>query len=139
MDGNGAGEIAGCPRRTLVRAAAGLVVGSLVGGCQQAGATGHGLGGRASDQPTNGAGGARAEGWVVLARTANVPLGGGVVVSDVLLVQPTAGSFRAFSVVCPHRGARVSAPVAGVMTCWEHNSTFKIDDGSRLGGRQPEG
>jgi nitrite reductase/ring-hydroxylating ferredoxin subunit len=111
-----------------------LVVGGLIGGCQPPDKPDKGLGGQANKPPAIRPDGTRTERRVVLARTTDVPVGGGVVVTDILLVQPTAGSFRAFSVVCPHRGARVSPPVDGVITCWEHNSTFKLDDGSRLGG-----
>jgi nitrite reductase/ring-hydroxylating ferredoxin subunit len=61
-------------------------------------------------------------------------MGGGVTVGGILLVQPTAGAFRAFSILCPHRGARISPPEKGIITCWEHNSTFKAEDGSRVAG-----
>ena len=70
----------------------------------------------------------------VVARTGDIPVGGGVIVHNVLLVQPVAGAFRAFSVICPHRGARVSPPEHGVITCWEHNSTFNAANGLRIGG-----
>jgi nitrite reductase/ring-hydroxylating ferredoxin subunit len=75
----------------------------------------------------------------VLARTGDVPVGGGVTVGNILLVQPTAGTFRAFSIICPHRGARVSPPDNRVITCWEHNSTFTVEDGSRIGGPATRG
>ena len=75
----------------------------------------------------------------ILAHTGEVPVGGGVTVGSVVLVQPMVGTFKAFSIVCPHRGARVSAPDKGVMTCWEHNSTFRVDDGSRIDGPATRG
>jgi hypothetical protein len=40
----------------------------------------------------------------VIARTDEVPVGGGITVGNILLVQPTAGTFGAFSIICPHRG-----------------------------------
>jgi nitrite reductase/ring-hydroxylating ferredoxin subunit len=76
----------------------------------------------------------------VIARTDEVPVGGGITVGNILLVQPTAGVFRAFGIICPHRGARVSPPDdSGIMTCWEHNSTFRAEDGSRIAGPATRG
>lgn len=70
----------------------------------------------------------------VLAAVADVPVGGGLVVSGVLIVQPVAGTFKAYDASCPHKGVRVSAPVNGVSTCPAHHSTFAIADGARLSG-----
>ena len=67
-----------------------------------------------------------------LASTADVPVGGGTVVGDVLLVQPVAGTFKAYNAACPHKGVKVAAPKDGVATCAAHNSTFAIADGARL-------
>ncbi|WP_203912988.1 Rieske (2Fe-2S) protein [Rhizocola hellebori] len=75
----------------------------------------------------------------VLAAVGQVPIGGGVVVSGVLVVQPTAGVFKAYSATCPHQGGQVSAPVDGVATCRLHQSTFDIGDGARLGGPATRG
>ena len=47
---------------------------------------------------------------VPLADTGDIPIGGGKLVGQVLLVQPAAGTVRAFNAICPHRGARVSPP-----------------------------
>src|SRR5439155_2726479 len=38
----------------------------------------------------------------VLTTTGAVPLGGGKVISGILIVQPTAGQFKAFDARCPH-------------------------------------
>ena len=125
----GAAGRAGCPRRrSLLLALTGLGLAGASGACGQ------------SDRPapvSDPADGAPADarsGRQILARTTDVPVAGGVVASSVLLTQPTTGSFRAFSILCPHRGARVSAPVGGVITCWEHNSTFSVTDGTRIAG-----
>jgi nitrite reductase/ring-hydroxylating ferredoxin subunit len=69
-----------------------------------------------------------------LASTAEVPVGGGTVVGDVLLVQPVAGTFKAYNAACPHKGVKVAAPKDGVATCPAHNSTFAIADGARMSG-----
>jgi nitrite reductase/ring-hydroxylating ferredoxin subunit len=67
-----------------------------------------------------------------LAATTDIPVGGGKVVNGVLVVQPTAGTFKAYQAACPHQGVQVSAPTDGVATCPAHRSTFDINDGSRL-------
>lgn len=57
-----------------------------------------------------------------------VPVGGGVVVEaasgPVVISQPTAGTVRAFSAVCPHQGATVNPPQAGTIVCPRHGSRF---------------
>jgi nitrite reductase/ring-hydroxylating ferredoxin subunit len=75
----------------------------------------------------------------VLGTTAAVPVGGGAILGGVLVVQPSAGQFQGFDPRCPHMGARLSPPQAGVITCYEHNSTFRDTDGSRLAGPAPRG
>ena len=67
---------------------------------------------------------------------ADVPVGGGVVLSSVPVVvtQPTAGVFKAFSAVCTHQGCMVAGVEGGVIVCPCHNSTFSITDGSVQGG-----
>ncbi|PWR13690.1 hypothetical protein DKT68_00710 [Micromonospora acroterricola] len=85
------------------------------------------------------AGGATATAGTVLARTSDVPVGGGTVVDGVLVVQPRAGTFAAYDATCPHQGVRVAAPRDGVITCPAHNSTFSASDGARLGGPATRG
>ncbi|GAB3933847.1 Rieske (2Fe-2S) protein [Micromonospora vulcania] len=85
------------------------------------------------------AGGAVATAGTVLARTADVPVGGGTVANGVLVVQPEAGTFKAYDATCPHQGVRVGAPRDGVITCPAHGSTFAVADGTRLGGPAPKG
>jgi Rieske Fe-S protein len=68
-----------------------------------------------------------------------VPVGGGTVVSGILVVQPLAGLFKAFDARCPHLAAIVSPPQLGIITCREHGSTFVDIDGSLLQGPAPRG
>ncbi|MET7424590.1 Rieske (2Fe-2S) protein [Dactylosporangium sp. NPDC005555] len=74
-----------------------------------------------------------------LASTVDVPVGGGTVVGDVLLVQPVAGTFKAYDAACPHKGVKVTPPKDGVATCPAHNSTFAIADGARMSGPATSG
>jgi len=72
-------------------------------------------------------------------KTADVPVGGGVVLADpkVVVTQPTAGTFKAFSAVCTHQGCVVASVSSGTITCPCHGSTFSATDGSVQGGPAP--
>ncbi len=65
-----------------------------------------------------------------------VPVGGGVILRDAQLVvtQPEAGTFKAFSALCTHQGCPVSEIQDGVIVCNCHGSHFSIKDGSVLQG-----
>ncbi|MFE4548586.1 MULTISPECIES: Rieske (2Fe-2S) protein [unclassified Streptomyces] len=71
-------------------------------------------------------------GGTVLAKTADIPEGGGKVFADqgVVVTQPTAGTFKAFSSKCTHQGCAVKDIADGVITCPCHNSQFSATDGS---------
>ncbi len=79
-----------------------------------------------------------------LVPTSQVPLGGGAVVSDaqgnpVVVVQPAAGQYLAYSAVCPHAGCPVSEVSQNQIICPCHGSVFSSTDGSVLGGPAPSG
>ncbi len=63
----------------------------------------------------------------VLAKTSDVPVGSGVIVADTVVTQPTAGVFKGFSPVCPHRGCNVNAITGGKIICPCHDSEFNLD------------
>ncbi|MFI2433976.1 Rieske (2Fe-2S) protein [Streptomyces sp. NPDC018693] len=71
-----------------------------------------------------------------LARTADIPVGGGTVFKEekVVVTQPTEGDFKAFSAVCTHQGCTVGSVADGTINCPCHLSRFRIDDGSVAGG-----
>jgi Rieske Fe-S protein len=85
---------------------------------------------------SGGAGGDLAE---VLVATAEVPEGGGVVLPDaeVVVTQPTAGDFKAFSAICTHQGCTVGDVAGGVIICPCHGSQFSVEDGSVTAGPAP--
>ena len=62
-----------------------------------------------------------------LAKTADVPVGSGLIVDDVVITQPTAGDFKGFSTVCPHAGCNVNKIADGKIICPCHNSEFNLD------------
>jgi len=73
---------------------------------------------------------------IEVASTADIPVGGGMVISKVNLVvtQPVAGEFKAFSSVCPHVGCLLDKVANGTIDCPCHGSTFRISDGAVVTG-----
>jgi Rieske Fe-S protein len=67
-----------------------------------------------------------------LAHTADVPVGGGVVLDqkNMVITQPTKGTFKAFTATCTHQGCQVVEVKGGTIRCPCHGSQFKIADGS---------
>ncbi|MFE3037339.1 Rieske (2Fe-2S) protein [Streptomyces canus] len=76
-----------------------------------------------SDAPATG---------TVLGKTGDIPEGGGKIFKDsgVVVTQPTAGEFKAFSSKCTHQGCAVTGITNGVITCPCHKSEFSVADGS---------
>jgi len=64
--------------------------------------------------------------------TAEIPVGGGKVYSDrkVVVTQPAAGEFKAFSAVCTHQGCTVGQVENGQIICPCHSSHFDIATGA---------
>ncbi|MDQ0829632.1 Rieske Fe-S protein [Streptomyces sp. B4I13] len=83
---------------------------------------------------TGGTGNAGA--GAALAKTADIPEGGGKVFASekVVVTQPAAGTYKAFSAVCTHAGCAVKSISDGVINCPCHNSNFSIADGSVKSG-----
>ena len=74
-------------------------------------------------------------------KAADVPVGGGTIVEDarVVVTQPTAGQFKAFSATCTHQGCTVASVQNGVIACYCHNSQFSAADGSVVSGPASKG
>jgi Rieske Fe-S protein len=65
-----------------------------------------------------------------LARTSEVPVGGGIVVDGpIALTQPKQGEFKAFNGVCTHMGCPVSGVTGGFIVCPCHGSRYDISTG----------
>jgi len=71
-----------------------------------------------------------------LGASGDIPVGGGKVFADkqVVVTQPAAGTFAAFSAICTHQGCTVDAVAGGTINCPCHGSKFKIADGSVANG-----
>ncbi|MFD0634992.1 Rieske (2Fe-2S) protein [Catenulispora yoronensis] len=65
-----------------------------------------------------------------------MPVGGGAILADrqIVLSQPTAGTFKAFTAVCTHQGCTVSSIDKGLISCPCHGSRFHLADGSVANG-----
>lgn len=83
-------------------------------------------------QPPSAAPSETGGGGTPLATTADIPVGGGLVVSaeQVVVTQPAAGEFKAFTSICTHQGCEVSRVESGVISCPCHGSQYSAADGS---------
>jgi Rieske Fe-S protein len=63
---------------------------------------------------------------------ADIPEGGGKIFADdkIVVTQPAAGEFKAFTAVCTHQGCIVANVQGGTINCTCHGSKFSIEDGS---------
>ena len=62
-----------------------------------------------------------------IARTADIPVGSGVIVDDVVITQPAEGKFNGFSAICTHAGCTVAEVVGASINCPCHGSSFNLD------------
>ena len=65
-------------------------------------------------------------------KVTDIPVGGGTIYPDQVIVvtQPVAGQFRAFSAMCMHLGCVVTKVDNGKIICPCHGSEYNIADGS---------
>ncbi|WP_326734979.1 Rieske (2Fe-2S) protein [Streptomyces sp. NBC_01022] len=113
-------------RRTVVTAAGAVSVAAVLtacGGSQEA--AGSGVVKQADDGGDGGGG-------PVLAKTADIPEGGGKIFTEqgVVVTQPAAGEFKAFSSKCTHAGCAVSSVSDGAINCPCHGSKFDVATGA---------
>jgi Rieske Fe-S protein len=114
--------------RRVVVAGAGVLALGAVAACGTYGAP--------SAPATSGAGGSSgggsSSGANALAKTSDIPVGGGKVFASqqVVVTQPVASTFKAFSAICTHQGCTVGGVSGGTINCPCHGSKFKIADGA---------
>jgi Rieske Fe-S protein len=117
-------------RRTVIRTAG--VVGVGVVGAATLAACG---GGNAAGKTGSAAGPATAAAKEAI-KTADIPVGGGKVFEamKIVVTQPRAGEFKAFSAICTHNGCTVAGVANGTITCPCHGSTYNAATGQVTGG-----
>ena len=84
----------------------------------------------------SGASGAAGNAPAALAKTSDVPVGGGTILTDkkIVITQPQAGTFHAFTAVCTHAGCTVGSVSNGTINCPCHGSRFNASNGSVVNG-----
>ena len=89
---------------------------------------------------SSGSSSVNASGGQELAKTSDIPLGGGKIFADqkVVVTQPKKDEFKAFSAVCTHLGCTVGTISNGIIECPCHHSKYRIADGSVAGGPAPK-
>jgi Rieske Fe-S protein len=133
-------------RRTLL-ACAGAACATVLAGCARYNANNGGINGsqpaQGSSPPAAAAGGSSSatasSGPVVLARTTDIPVGGGKILTDkkIVITEPQSGTFKAFTAVCTHQGCIVNSVSGGTINCPCHGSKFSIVNGSVVNGPAP--
>ncbi len=75
-------------------------------------------------------------GGTVLGLAADIPVGGGKVytTAQVVVTQPAAGQYKAFSAICTHVGCICNQVAGGTINCPCHGAKFKVTDGSVVAG-----
>jgi Rieske Fe-S protein len=121
---------------TVLAAGVGLAACSTSGDGSSPGAgngSGSGAGSGSSDSSSQ-------SGAAVLAKTSDIPVGGGVVYPDqhVVITQPTQGTFKGFSSTCTHLGCTVNKVADGLIQCPCHGSKYSVADGSVKAGPAPK-
>ncbi|WP_340556176.1 Rieske (2Fe-2S) protein [Streptomyces sp. GSL17-111] len=96
-------------------------------------------GGTRGGSPEEGSTGSAPEGGgggEELAKTSDIPEGGGRVFADqkVVVAQPVAGEFTAYSAVCTHQNCLVKEVADGTINCVCHGSRFAVEDGAVVDG-----
>ena len=113
-------------RRTVILATGAA---ALAAGCSKYG-----------DGSGSGSSSAKASAGQELAKTSDIPVGGGKIFDQqkVVVTQPQKDEFKAFSAICTHLGCTVSAVADGTINCPCHGSKYRIADGSVAGGPAPK-
>ena len=108
--------------------AAGSAAGSTGGAGTAAPASSAAAGGASSSSATN-----------ALAATSKIPVGSGMIFPEpqVVVTQPTAGEFKAFSAVCTHMGCIVNQISNQTIDCPCHGSQYSITTGAVVAGPAP--
>lgn len=127
----------GIDRRTVIRSAG--IVGVGVVGAATLAACGGGSGTTATPAGSAAAGAAGGGSASEVVKAADIPVGGGRVfdAAKVVVTQPKAGEFKAFSAICTHKGCTVAGVANGTITCPCHGSTYSATTGQVTGGPAP--
>ena len=136
-------EQPGVQRRTVLAAGGLVIVGGALAACSgssspaatpepaSAPVSAPGVQSAAVEAPVAGA----------LAAASEIPVGGGVISPEppIVITQPAAGTFKAFTAICPHQGCLVAEVSENQIVCPCHGSIFSAEDGSVIQGPAEQG
>jgi Rieske Fe-S protein len=124
-------------RRTVLGVTVAGASGLLVA-CGGSSSPGSASGDTSSDSPSDSPTDSADPGGLVA--KSKVPVGEGVILTGpkIVVTQPTAGNFKAFTAVCTHMGCTVGSIADGTITCPCHGSEYSIKDGSVKKGPAPK-
>jgi Rieske Fe-S protein len=127
----------GIDRRTVIRSVGVLGVG-VAGAATLTACGGGGSTANQSGSAGSGAAGSAGSGKDVV-KAADIPVGGGTVfdTAKIVVTQPKAGEFKAFSAICTHKGCTVAGVANGTISCPCHGSTYDAATGRVTGGPAP--
>ncbi|MEV2255168.1 Rieske (2Fe-2S) protein [Streptomyces sp. NPDC050147] len=116
-------------RRSVVTAAGVVSLAAALAAC---GESDDGYGSDQAAERSDEAEAPEAAAGAALARTSEIPVGGGKIFKKegVVVTQPTEGEFKAFSNRCTHKQCPVTSVEGGTINCPCHGSKFSIADGS---------
>jgi Rieske Fe-S protein len=126
-------------RRAVLASACAACTAALAG-CARYGTSSGLAGAPAPATPASSAPGAAssagATASAALASTTDIPVGGGKVLTaaKIVITQPTAGSFHAFTAICTHQGCIVNSVSGGTIDCPCHGSKYSALNGSVVNG-----
>ena len=126
----------GSSRRNLLLAGGVLAAAAVTAACSS-GSTA--LSTSAPPSGTDNAAASGSPGDSTTVQTGDIPVGGGEILIDqkIVITQPSAGTFKAFTAVCTHQGCTVASVADGVIQCPCHGSRYSVVDGSVIGGPAP--
>lgn len=111
------------PRQQVLRGAGLVLAAGALAACGKNSDSADASAETSTDDPTAGPPAAEQ----AIAQTADVPVGGGVIVGDVVVTQPAAGTFNGFSAKCTHAGCTLNKIADGTIDCPCHGSRFYLD------------
>ena len=127
-----AAEVLRVSRRGLMCGALGMGAAAVLTAC------GGGESDRSAETPTDATDEPSAESSAdtekPIAAVSDIPVGGGMAIAGLVLVQPEEGRIIGFDGACPHQQTILPAPQDGVITCPSHQSQFSAEDGSLVQG-----
>jgi nitrite reductase/ring-hydroxylating ferredoxin subunit len=124
-------------RRTVLAGAAGVTAAAVLAACggdeESPGDTGAPPAGGATSGGNTGTSGD-------LVKKSEIPVGGGKVFEreEVVIVQPTEGTFKAYTAICTHQQCILGSVANGFIMCPCHQSRFAVATGEPAPGSQAQ-